>query len=92
MYTRVVRGQPPNATTLPQSRSPLVCVSRWRIVIVVPYSGSSGRYFRTSSSSESFPSSDRSTIAPAVICFDTEPASNTVRGVIGASCSRSAMP
>ena len=34
--SRVVRGQPPIPATLPQSRSPLVCVSMWRMVTGVP--------------------------------------------------------
>src|SRR5262245_61300177 len=32
VWTRVVRGQPAIAATLPRSRRPLVCVSMWRIV------------------------------------------------------------
>ncbi|HEX8319820.1 MAG TPA: hypothetical protein VF632_15575 [Longimicrobium sp.] len=33
-----------------------------------------------------------STTAAAVNCLDTDPASNTVSGVLGTSCSRLAMP
>ena len=71
---------------------PLVWFSRWRIVTVCSYCGSSGTYFRTSSSSESLPSSDSSTIPIAVNCFDTDATWNTVRGVIGAGYSSDARP
>src|SRR5262245_54564352 len=75
------------------SRSPLVCVSRLRIVIgCPPNSGTSGRYFRMSSSSESLRSCDNRTIAAAVNCFATEPLSNTVESVFGMSYSRLAAP
>jgi len=57
-----------------------------------PKSGSSGRYSRTGSSSESLPSSARRTIAAAVNCLETEPASKIVSGVMAAGCSRCAMP
>src|SRR5688572_30295827 len=48
--------------------------------------------FRTGSSSESLPSSASSTTAAAVNCFETDPASKIVVGVIGTSYSRFAIP
>src|SRR6266850_478111 len=92
VYTRVVRGQPAMPSTLPQSRSPLVWLSMWRISSGVPKSGSSAMYFLTGSSSDSFPSRASSSTAAAVNCFDTDPASKIVSGVFFTSCSRSAMP
>src|SRR5690242_7670805 len=80
------------AAILPQSRRPLVWFSRCRMVMGAPYSGSSGMYFRTGSSIASFPCCARRRTAAAVNCLVTEPGSNTVSGVFGTSCSRSAIP
>ena len=49
-------------------------------------------YFRTSSLNESFPSSTRSAMLAAANCFDVEPMSNSVAGVIRTPRSRSAIP
>ncbi len=62
------------------------------MVMVRPYCGSSGTYFRTSSSSRILPSPTRSRIAVAVNCLATEPLSRIVCAVIGVPLSRSAMP
>ncbi len=51
----------------------------------LPRSGISGRCVRTSSSSESFPSSTSSMIAKAVNCFDVEPMFVGVAAVKGTS-------
>src|SRR6516165_6043356 len=81
------------AATPPQSRRPLVWFSKCRTVSGGPeYSGSSGTYLRTGSSRDSLPSRARARTAAAVNCFETDPASKIVSAVIGASCSRSAMP
>ena len=57
-----------------------------------PYDGTSGTYFRTSSSSDSLPSSASSRTDAAVNCLETEPMSNTVAGVIGMPSSTLARP
>src|SRR5688500_15218615 len=92
VYVREPRGQPPAAATVPQSRRPLVWLSICRIVIESPYRGSSGKYFRMGSSSDSFPSIASKTTAAAVNCLETEPASKIVAGVLGTSYSRFAIP
>ena len=63
-----------------------------RRVIGPPKSGTSGTKARTSSSSETLPSSSRSKIAIAVNCLVIDPTLKTVAGVIGTPCSRLAMP
>ena len=60
--------------------------------LVPPKFGTSGTYFRISSSSESFPCCASSTIADAVNCFATDPLSNTDAAVIGTPYSRFADP
>ena len=49
-------------------------------------------YFRTSSESEILPSLASSTIDAAANCFEVEPISKTVVGVIGTPRFKSAMP
>ncbi len=62
------------------------------MVIVRPYCGNSGTYFRTSSSRRIFPSPTSNSTAVAVNCLATEPLSRMVCAVIGVPFSRSAMP
>lgn len=71
---------------------PLVWLSRCRSVMRSAYAGSSGMYCRTGSSIDSLPSCCNNRMLIAVNCFEIEPISNTVRGVIAMLYSRFAMP
>ncbi len=74
------------------SRMPLVWFSAIRMVTGVPYSGSSGMYFRIGSSSESLPWTASWAMAAAVNCLATDPDSTTENSLSGVAISRLAMP